>query len=73
MIILYKYFFFIVDNIGFRRYFISFNLDFNVVLRNTIIFNIFRFFNEEKSDLKKLFDLNEGNVDIVIDMWIISD
>ena len=69
MIILHEYPISMVDYEGFREYSNSLQPLFKVITRNTIRFDIFKIFEDEKKKTMKSFEHNKNRIAITTDMW----
>jgi len=73
MIVMHEYPLSIVDHFGFRRFMSGLNPNFQMISRNTLRSDILTLFENEKSSLKKLLEINQGRVAIATDMWTTSN
>ena len=61
-----------VDHLGFRRFVSGLNPDFQIISRNTLRSDILTMFENRKSSLRKLLEVNQGRIAVTIDMWTAS-
>ncbi|XP_042386507.1 zinc finger BED domain-containing protein RICESLEEPER 2-like [Zingiber officinale] len=73
MIILHEYPLYMVDHVGFRRYFYALQPIFKVVSRNTIKTDIMKIFEYERNKTMKFLDLNASRIALTTDMWTASN
>jgi len=73
MIVMHEYPLSMVDHFGFKRFVSGLNPNFQMISRNTLRSDILTLFENEKSSLKKLLEVNQGRVAITTDMWTASN
>ena len=62
-----------VDHLGFRQFVSGLNLDFAMISRRTLRTDVLRMFDDGKSTLKKLLEVNPGRVAVTTDLWTTSN
>lgn len=73
MIIMHEYPLSMVDHLGFRRFASGVTPEFQMISRNTLRSDILKMFEDGKSTLKKLLEVNQGRVAVTTDMWTTSN
>lgn len=73
MIIMHEYPLCMVDHLGFRRFVSGLNPDFEMISRRTLRTDILKMFDDGKSTLKKLLEVNQGRVAVTTDLWTTSN
>ena len=73
MIVLHEYPLSMVDHFGFRQFVSGLNPDFVMISCHTLRTNILKMFDDGKSTLKKLLEVNPGRVVLTTDLWIASN
>jgi len=68
MIVMHEYPLPMVDHLRFRRFVSGLNPNFQMISRNTLRSDILTLFENGKSNLKKLLEVNQGRVVITTDM-----
>jgi len=69
MIAIHEYPLSIVDHLGFRLFVIGLNPDFAMISHRTLRTYILKMFDDGKSTLKKLLEVNSDKGALTIDLW----
>ena len=73
MIVMHEYPLSMVDHLGFRQFVSGLNSDFVMISRRTLRTDILKIFDDGKSSLKKLLEVNPDRVAVTTDLWMTSN
>ena len=62
-----------VDHLSLRRFVSGLNPDFEMISRSTLRIDILKMFDDGRSTLKKLLEVNQGRVAVTTDLWTASN